>query len=159
MSRSLRTRTLEEAIYSMGHESGESIKSVASELGVSESYLYRMLSAFDGGAHFSPALLVRAMRFFNSVEPLRWMAQAMGFLLVRPPRGSASRVRLLSDLQVGFGRVIECLANGQESGSAHEKESAQAWLAQSKVLWGHMEDTAHVRAAVMKRMGQMELGI
>lgn len=149
-------RTLAEAIYFMGHSGNASIKSVAESLGVSDSYLYRMLNWADGGAHFSPELLVDAMRGFKCEAPLRWMAQALGFMLVRPPRGNASRARLLSDLQIGFAEVVRVLA-GPLGELESVRRSPEGGIID--VLWGHMEETAHVRAAVMRRMGQLELEV
>ena len=64
-------------------------KMVAQEIGKPYSTLLRELNPFDENAKLGVETLIKIMKVTRSVEPLRFMAEEMGFILAPNPNRQA----------------------------------------------------------------------
>ena len=146
-----RATSLDEALYVMAHNSQVSIREASEAIGVKSPYLYRMLNPYDSGANLPAPWLIKAMQSFKNILPFRVQANYLGFLIVKPPFGRASKARSLSEFQLQFSKLIQTLIDF----SNHPLKDTRRGVLD--LLREHMETTAHLRARCEKDLNQMEL--
>ncbi|ABB37818.1 hypothetical protein Dde_1017 [Oleidesulfovibrio alaskensis G20] len=59
-------------------------KALAQEVGKPYSTLLREINPYDGGAKLGADTLLEIMRQTNNIEPLRYMAEQLGYSLEKP---------------------------------------------------------------------------
>ena len=84
---------LRKILYVSVHRSKKSVAQIADELGISENYLYRLVSlSEDSPLNFPLHLAVPLMKSTKKYELLRYIAAECGFICSRVPRMPRNRL-------------------------------------------------------------------
>jgi len=147
-------KTLTEILYEVVQGNGKPPKAIAEELGISYNYLRRSVLDGPSGCNFPLRLLIPLMKATKNYKPLKHLANACGYLLVKMPTGWKRRkdpYLTIQNYQKHFTEVVKALIDFFDKPSYHNGQRVIA------VLLNHMEETAAWQWRCKKNVNQMEL--
>jgi len=145
-------KTLHDTAYSEFRDM--SIDELADRMNVKSSLLYKALNPEDPSVRFPMSWATPFMQILNNFNPLRVLAANNGFMLVKAPTGSNSKLQndiMLAEFNQDFAKLHTALLKfyGQPTLEAQKKLIKQ--------LSRHMEKTAAIKLRVKRENGQPSL--
>jgi len=94
-------------LYDLARNSSKSIKSISEEIGKPYSTLMRELDPADKGAKLGVELLLPLMRSCESIAPLRFMADRLGYRVVANKNITPDKTTLHEELLDTYQALVE----------------------------------------------------
>jgi hypothetical protein len=117
--------SLTQLIHDMVLEGMKPAKVVAEEIGKPYTTLLREINPYDSGAKVGADLLLPLMHATGSMEPLEYLANNLGYVLVpmkRNARASTNTMGMAMNLLQEFGEFAKTLKTAMENGDVHGRE-------------------------------------
>ncbi len=106
------------------------VKTVASEMNLSTSAVYKWCEANDGSGSGSENPLDRVLKICNVTKdnrPISWLCQHVGGFFVKNPMGTRAKVmpvlRVTQVILQEFSEVLNAVSNSFEDGQINESEA------------------------------------
>jgi len=131
-----------------------SIDELADRMNVKSGILYKALNPEDNSIRFPMSWATPFMQILNNFEPLRVLAANNGFMLVKAPTGSHTKIQndiMIAEFNQDFAKLHTALLK------FYERPTYKAQKSLIKQLSRHLEKTAAIMLRVKRENGQPSL--